>query len=80
MKRRKPQSPDDERFEVIVWGHEGDILERLWDATFEAAKEIERLRALLEQIEAVCDDNFADACDHKLALKFVRSVAATRKG
>jgi hypothetical protein len=37
--------------------------------------EIELLRAALEQIRTVCDDNAAPSCRHEMALAFVRQVA-----
>jgi hypothetical protein len=39
--------------------------------------ENERLRAALEQIKTVCDDNAGAEVRHDLALKFVREIAAT---
>lgn len=64
------------------------LIERLrseavnWSATCgdlfgEAADEIERQRAAIEQIAAVCADNVPASCNHQLALDFVRQVATS---
>jgi hypothetical protein len=42
----------------------------------EAADRIEQLEAALLQIKAVCDDNLSASCNHLMAVKFVRNVAA----
>jgi hypothetical protein len=39
-------------------------------------EENERLRAKLDQIAAVCDDNAAATCDAHMTLKFIRQIAA----
>lgn len=39
--------------------------------------ERDELLQSFHQIKAVCEDNFADACNHKAALKFVESVIHT---
>lgn len=39
-KSRKKKEEDQERFEVTVWDHEGDIIRKLWEATYEEAEEI----------------------------------------
>lgn len=39
-RKPKPKHLDDERYEITVWGHEGDILEKLWDASYEEAEEV----------------------------------------
>ena len=38
--------------------------------------EAKRMRDALNQILAVCVDNDKEGCDHRAALKFIRSVAA----
>jgi hypothetical protein len=40
-------------------------------------EENERLRAKLDQITAVCDDNAGPSCDAHMALKFIRQITAT---
>lgn len=41
MARKPKQQPvDDERYEVTVWDHEGDIVKKLWEATYEEAEEV----------------------------------------
>lgn len=41
MTPKQKQKPwDDERYEVIAWGHEGEIVKRLWDASYEEAEEV----------------------------------------
>ena len=52
-----------------------DLANERYDKTRELERERDALRAAHEQIKTVCDDNFADACDHKMALKFVWQVA-----
>lgn len=37
---------------------------------------IEQLLAALKQIVTVCDDNAEPTCEHGMALKFVRDIAA----
>lgn len=41
---RKPKPrpvEENESFEVTVWDHEGDIVKKLWDATYEEAEEVQ---------------------------------------
>lgn len=41
MARKQKQKPwADERYEVTVWDHEGDVVKKLWDATYEEAEEV----------------------------------------
>lgn len=40
MRRPKKKPTNDERYEVTVWDHEGDIVKKLWDATHEEAEEV----------------------------------------
>jgi len=44
------------------------------------AAAVKRLRAALDQIKAVCDDNADAACNQAMALAFVRSVAVDALG
>jgi hypothetical protein len=34
MAKRKPKEPD-EHLEITVWDHEGNIVKKLWDATWD---------------------------------------------
>ena len=55
------------------------FVEKVVDAKhrhMDQTREIERLRAALTQIEIVCADNSGETCNHSMALKFVRSIAA----
>lgn len=55
------------------------FFEKMIDAKhqqMDQSREIARLRAALTQIEIVCADNEAESCNHRMALKFVRGVAA----
>lgn len=39
-KKPKKQEDDDERYDVTAWDTEGNIVKKLWDATYEEAEEI----------------------------------------
>jgi hypothetical protein len=40
MTRRTKKPYEDERYVVTVWDHEGGIVKKLWDATYEEAEEV----------------------------------------
>lgn len=71
------------RLQKPMWVHssnpfEGRQLEReeTLAAMSEAAAAIADLVKALDQVKVVCDDNAPDSCDKKMALDFVRQVAA----
>jgi hypothetical protein len=39
---RKPRlkSSEDERYEVTVWDHDGNIVKKLWDASYDETEEV----------------------------------------
>lgn len=39
-KQQKQKPRADERYEATAWGHEGVIVKKLWDATYEEAEEL----------------------------------------
>jgi hypothetical protein len=39
--RKQKQKPwADERYDVFVWDHEGDVVKSLWDATYDEVEEV----------------------------------------
>lgn len=39
-RKQKHKTDDDERYEVTVWDHEGNIVKKLWDASYEECEEV----------------------------------------
>lgn len=39
-RKQKHKTDDDERYEVTVWDHEGNVVKKLWNASYEESEEV----------------------------------------